>query len=98
MNEDCFRHDIKMECQKITNLLGNLSDKVPRFITLYYSLYCSLLLALNITLTFFSVSSGVCEQVFFRLNMTTIIAAKITICINATVIMTITVTMTITMS
>ena len=33
MNEDCFRHDIKMECQKITNLLGNLSDKVPRFIT-----------------------------------------------------------------
>ena len=28
-----FRHGIKMEYQKITNLLGNTSDKVPRFIT-----------------------------------------------------------------
>ena len=28
-----FTHSIKMEHQKITNLLGNTSDKVPRFIT-----------------------------------------------------------------
>ena len=33
MTEDCFRHHIKMKYQKITNLLGNISDKVPRFIT-----------------------------------------------------------------
>ena len=30
---DCFRHHIKIEYQKITNLLGNVPDKVPRFIT-----------------------------------------------------------------
>ena len=29
----CFRHSIKMDYQKITNLLGNIPDKVPRFIT-----------------------------------------------------------------
>ena len=33
MTEDCFRHSIKMEYQEITNLLGNISDKVPRFVT-----------------------------------------------------------------
>ena len=34
MTQDCFRHSIKMEYQKITNILGNnTSDKVPRFIT-----------------------------------------------------------------
>ena len=25
-----FKHSIKMECQKITNLLGNIPDKVPK--------------------------------------------------------------------
>ena len=29
---DCFKHHIKMEYQKITNLLGTTLDKVPRFI------------------------------------------------------------------
>ena len=33
MTQDCFSTHIKMECQKITNLLGSTSDKVPRFIT-----------------------------------------------------------------
>ena len=28
-----FWHNIKMECQKITNLLGTTFDEVPRFIT-----------------------------------------------------------------
>ena len=31
--KDVFRYSIKMEYQKITNLLGNIPDKVPRFIT-----------------------------------------------------------------
>ena len=31
--EDCFRHSIKMEYQKITNLLDTTLDEVPRFIT-----------------------------------------------------------------
>ena len=33
MTSDCFRHHMKMEYQKITNLLGNIPDKVPRSIT-----------------------------------------------------------------
>ena len=33
MTLNCFRNNIKMEYQKITNLLGNTSDKVPSFIT-----------------------------------------------------------------
>ena len=33
MTLDSFRHHIKSEYQKITNLLGNIPDKVPRFIT-----------------------------------------------------------------
>ena len=33
MIEDCFRHHIKMEYQKIINLLDTTSDNVPRFIT-----------------------------------------------------------------
>ena len=28
-----FKYHIKMEYQKITNLLGNIPDKLPRFIT-----------------------------------------------------------------
>ena len=44
-----------------------------------------LLLTLNITISF---SSVVCEQAFFRLSMTTIMVATITIYINASVIMT----------
>ena len=31
MIEDCFRHYIKMEYQKIINLLDNIPDKVPKF-------------------------------------------------------------------
>ena len=55
----------------------------------------SLLLTLNITLTFFSsVSNVVCEQVFFHLTMTTIMVATITIYMNITV--TVTMNMTIT--
>ena len=30
---DCFKHHIKVEYQKITNLLGTTIDKIPRFIT-----------------------------------------------------------------
>ena len=33
MIEDCFRHHIKTEYQKIINLLDTTSDSVPRFIT-----------------------------------------------------------------
>ena len=33
MIQDCFRHSIKVEYQKITNLLDTTSDNVPRFIT-----------------------------------------------------------------
>ena len=33
MTQDCLRHIIKMEYQKITNLLRNVPDKVPKFIT-----------------------------------------------------------------
>ena len=33
MTEDCFKHSIKMEYQKIINVLGNIPDKVPRFVT-----------------------------------------------------------------
>ena len=33
MTQDSFRHSIKIEYQKIKNLLGNIPDKVPRFIT-----------------------------------------------------------------
>ena len=33
MTRDCFKHHIKMEYQKITNLLGTTIDEVPRFIT-----------------------------------------------------------------
>ena len=29
---DCFRHSIKMEYHKITNLLGTTSNSLPRFI------------------------------------------------------------------
>ena len=32
MHEDCFGHSITLEYQKITNLLGNILDKVPKFI------------------------------------------------------------------
>ena len=32
MLQDCFKHNINMEYQKITNLLGNISDKVLKFI------------------------------------------------------------------
>ena len=49
-----------------------------------------LLLTLSITISF---SSVVCEQAFFRLSMTTIMIATITICINAAVIMTMTMIM-----
>ena len=58
----------------------------------------SLLLTLNIILTFFSsVSNVVCEHVFFRLNMTTIVVATITIYVNTTVIMIVTGTTTMIM-
>ena len=30
---DCFKHYVKIEYQKITNLLGTTLDEVPRFIT-----------------------------------------------------------------
>ena len=30
---DCFKHHIKMEYQKIPNLLGTTTDEIPRFIT-----------------------------------------------------------------
>ena len=33
MTYDCFRHSIKTEYQKVTNLLGNTCEKVSRFIT-----------------------------------------------------------------
>ena len=33
MTYDCFRNCIKLEYQKITNLLGTMLDEVPRFIT-----------------------------------------------------------------
>ena len=49
----------------------------------------SLLLTLNIILTFFSsVSNVVCEHVFFHLNITTIMVATIIIYVNTTMIMT----------
>ena len=32
MLQDCFRYNIKMEYQNIANLLGNIPDKVPKFI------------------------------------------------------------------
>ena len=28
---DCFRYNMKMEYQTITNLLGNIPDKIPKF-------------------------------------------------------------------
>ena len=31
--KNCFKHHINMEYQKITNLLGSTSDKVPKFTT-----------------------------------------------------------------
>ena len=33
MTWDCFKHHIKVEYQKITNLLGTTIDEIPRFIT-----------------------------------------------------------------
>ena len=30
---NCFRNSIKMKYQKITNLLGNIPGKVPKYIT-----------------------------------------------------------------
>ena len=33
MTLDCFKHHIKMEYQKLTNLLGTTIDDIPRFIT-----------------------------------------------------------------
>ena len=33
MTCDCFRHHIKMEYQRITNLLGTTPNEMPRFIT-----------------------------------------------------------------
>ena len=33
MTWDCFKHHIKTEYQKITNLLGTTIDEIPRFIT-----------------------------------------------------------------
>ena len=33
MTWECFKHHIKKEYQKITNLLGTALDEVPRFIT-----------------------------------------------------------------
>ena len=30
---DCFKHHIKTECQKITNILGTILDEEPIFIT-----------------------------------------------------------------
>ena len=33
MTWDCFKHHIKMEYQKVTNLLGTTLDEIPRFIT-----------------------------------------------------------------
>ena len=32
MIRDCFKHHIKMEYQKLTNLLGTTIDELPRFI------------------------------------------------------------------
>ena len=29
----CFKHHIKMENEKITNLLGTTIDEIPRFVT-----------------------------------------------------------------
>ena len=29
---NCFKHHIKIECQKITNLLATMLDEVPRVI------------------------------------------------------------------
>ena len=53
-----------------------------------------LFLILNIILTFSSsVSNFVCEHIFFRINMTAIMVATITIDGNTTVIMTTTMTM-----
>ena len=47
---------------------------------------------------FSSVSNVVCEYVFFRLNMTTIMVATTTIYVNITVIMTMTGTTTMIMT
>ena len=59
----------------------------------------SLLLALNIILTFFSnVFNFVCEHVFFRLNMTTIMVVITTIYVKTTDIMTMTATTTMIMT
>ena len=59
----------------------------------------SLLLNLNIILTFFSsVSNVACEHIFFRLNMTTIMAVTITIYVNTTAIMTMTTTTSMIMT
>ena len=33
MTLDCFKHHIKIEYQKIINVLGTTLDKVPRFVT-----------------------------------------------------------------
>ena len=33
MNWDCFRHYIKIEYQKITNLLDTSANEMPRFVT-----------------------------------------------------------------
>ena len=33
MTWDCFKHHLKTEYQKITNLLGTTIDEIPRFIT-----------------------------------------------------------------
>ena len=36
MTSDCFKHHIKMEYQKNTNLLGTTLDEIPRFIIKYW--------------------------------------------------------------
>ena len=59
----------------------------------------SLLLTLNIILTFFSkVSNAVCEHVFIRLNMTIIMVVTTTTYVNTTVITTMTATTTMIMT
>ena len=84
-------------CSKLT--IKTLNNVKKHQSNLIHVVLVSLLLTLNIILTFFpSVSNVACEHVFFRLNMTAIMVVTTTIYVNTAVIMTMTATTTMIMT
>ena len=82
----------KLTIKKLDNVKKNIQSNLIDVVLV------SLLLTLNVILTFFScVSNVACAHVSFRLNMTTIMVVKTTIYVNTTVIMTMTATTTMIM-